>query len=106
MKTFDGREKSLLRAAVRDLLPASVADRPKGHYPLTQELGYVAELQRQVGELLSDDHRAVEFFERAELAAAVRGKPEAVQRDVRDAFERLLDLAVWMDLYRPTIKLS
>ncbi|MFE7898209.1 asparagine synthase (glutamine-hydrolyzing) [Streptomyces sp. NPDC057424] len=106
MKTFDGREKSLLRAAVRDLLPASVADRPKGHYPLTQELSYVEALQRQVGELLSDDHRAVEFFERGALDRAVRETPEAVERDERDAFERVLDLAVWMDLYRPTIKLS
>ncbi|WSQ13146.1 asparagine synthase (glutamine-hydrolyzing) [Streptomyces sp. NBC_01231] len=106
MKAFDGREKSLLRAAVRDMLPTSVADRPKAGYPLTQELSYVGEVQRQVGELLSDDHRAVEFFDRAALAEAVRGKPEAVERDTRDAFERVLDLAVWLDLYRPAIKLS
>nr|WSZ13538.1 asparagine synthase (glutamine-hydrolyzing) [Streptomyces canus] len=106
MKTFDGREKSLLRAAVRDTLPPSVANRPKAHYPVTQELSYIGDVQRQVGELLSDDHRAVEFFDRAALAEAVRGKPEAVERDTRDACERLLDLAVWFDLYRPTIKLS
>ncbi|SEQ90745.1 asparagine synthase (glutamine-hydrolysing) [Streptomyces sp. yr375] len=106
MKTFDGREKSLLRAAVRDTLPASVADRVKAGYPLTQELSYVREVQGQVGELLSDDHRAVEFFDRAALTEAVRGKPEAVARDVRDAFERVLDLAVWFDLYRPAVKLS
>lgn len=29
MKAFDGREKSFLRAATRDLLPASIADRVK-----------------------------------------------------------------------------
>ncbi|MPY58306.1 asparagine synthase (glutamine-hydrolyzing) [Streptomyces spongiae] len=106
MKAFDGREKSLLRAAVRDMLPASVAERPKAGYPLTQELDYVGEVQRQVGELLSDDHRAVEFFDRAALTEAVREKPEALERDTRDAFEQVLDLSVWLDLYRPTIKLS
>lgn len=106
MKTFDGREKSLLRAAVRDTLPASVADRVKASFPLTQELSYLGEVQRQAGQLMSDDHRAVEFFDRAVLAEAVRGKPEAMTRDGRDAIERVLDLAVWLDLYRPTIKLS
>ncbi|MFJ9153081.1 asparagine synthase (glutamine-hydrolyzing) [Streptomyces sp. NPDC102270] len=106
MKTFDGREKSLLRAAVRDTLPASVADRVKASYPLTQELSYLAEVQRQAGDLLSDDHRAVEFFDRAVLTEAVRGKPESMTRDGRDVIERVLDLAVWLDLYRPAIKLS
>ncbi|MBZ3906095.1 asparagine synthase (glutamine-hydrolyzing) [Streptomyces griseiscabiei] len=106
MKTFDGREKSLLRAAVRDTMPASVADRVKASYPLTQELGYLAEVQRQAGQLLADDHRAVEFFDRETLTGAVHGKPETMTRDGRDAIERVLDLAVWFDLYRPTVKLS
>ncbi len=106
MKTFDGREKSLLRAAVRDTLPASVADRVKASFPLTQELSYLREVQRQVGELLSDGDRAVDFFDRTLLTEAVRGEPEAMTRAGRDALERVLDLAVWLDLYRPTIKLS
>ncbi|WP_329216671.1 asparagine synthase (glutamine-hydrolyzing) [Streptomyces sp. NBC_01485] len=106
MKTFDGREKSLLRAAVRDTLPASVADRVKASYPLTQELSYLGEVQRQAGQLMSDDHRAVEFFDRATLTEAVHGKPEVMTRVGRDTIERVLDLAVWLDLYRPTLKLS
>ncbi|KJS57380.1 asparagine synthase [Streptomyces rubellomurinus subsp. indigoferus] len=106
MKTFDGREKSLLRAAVADVLPQSVLERRKALYPNTQELRYVAELQRQVGELLSGDHQAVEFFDRTALTGAAHNAAEAVSRDEREAFERVLDLAVWLDLYRPTIKLS
>ncbi|MFD7455083.1 asparagine synthase (glutamine-hydrolyzing) [Kitasatospora sp. NPDC059827] len=106
MKTFDGREKSLLRAAVRDVLPTSVVERVKALYPHTQQLAYVGQLQQQVGELLSGGHEAVEFFDRAALAAAAGARPEAVDRDEREAFERVLDLAVWLDLYRPTIKLS
>ncbi|WP_431781880.1 asparagine synthase (glutamine-hydrolyzing) [Streptomyces chumphonensis] len=106
MKTFDGREKSLLRAAVRDTLPTSVVERVKALYPHTQELRYVAALQRQVGELLSDDHGAADFFDRDALAKAAAGEPGAVEPDAREAFERVLDLAVWLDTYRPTIKLS
>lgn len=33
MKTFDGREKSLLRAATREALPDVVADRVKSPTP-------------------------------------------------------------------------
>jgi asparagine synthase (glutamine-hydrolysing) len=36
MKTFDGREKSLLRAATLDVLPESVAQRVKSPYPSTR----------------------------------------------------------------------
>ncbi|GAA2829436.1 asparagine synthase (glutamine-hydrolyzing) [Kitasatospora sp. CM 4170] len=106
MKTFDGREKSLLRAAVKDVLPSSVVERVKALYPHTQQLAYVGRLQQQVGELLSADHEAVTLFDGAALARAVAAQPEAVDRDEREAFERVLDLAVWLDLYRPTIKLS
>ena len=106
MKTFDGREKSLLRAAVRDILPTSVVERRKALYPHTQQLAYVGQLQRQVGDLLSGDHEAVALFDRAALAGAVGAQPEAVDRDEREAFERVLDLAVWLDLYRPTVKTS
>ncbi|WP_406208064.1 asparagine synthase (glutamine-hydrolyzing) [Kitasatospora sp. NBC_01560] len=106
MKTFDGREKSLLRAAVRDILPSSVVERRKALYPHTQQLAYVGALQRQVGELLSGGHDAVAMFDRAALTGAVGAQPEAVDRDEREAFERVLDLAVWLDLYRPTVKTS
>ncbi|WFB10710.1 asparagine synthase (glutamine-hydrolyzing) [Streptomyces sp. LX-29] len=106
MKTFDGREKSLLRAAVRDLLPASVADRTKALYPHTQELAYVGALQRQVSERLSAGHQAVDFFDGNALRKAAAAPPEAVRRDEREAFERVLDLATWLDLRRPALKIS
>jgi asparagine synthase (glutamine-hydrolysing) len=88
------------------MLPASVADRVKASFPLTQELSYLREVQRQVGELMSDGDRAVEFFDRTLLTESVSGEPEALTRTGRDALEQTLDLAAWLDLYRPTIKLS
>src|SRR5207244_6457618 len=41
LKTYDGMEKSLLRGAVKDMLPESVAWRPKSPYPSTQNPHYV-----------------------------------------------------------------
>ena len=37
MKTYDGREKSILRGAVRDVLPESVVQRVKSPYPTTSD---------------------------------------------------------------------
>jgi asparagine synthase (glutamine-hydrolysing) len=54
MKTFDGREKSLLRAAVADLLPQSVVERRKSPYPSTQDPAYHGALRRMLIEVLSE----------------------------------------------------
>jgi asparagine synthase (glutamine-hydrolysing) len=54
MKTFDGHEKSLLRAAVADLIPDSVVRRRKSPYPSTQDPGYERALRRQLAEVVAD----------------------------------------------------
>jgi asparagine synthase (glutamine-hydrolysing) len=53
-KTFDGREKSLLRAAVRDMLPASIAERRKSPYPSTQDPSYEQALRDQLDKLIAN----------------------------------------------------
>lgn len=55
MKTFDGREKSLIRAAAKDLLPESILERVKSPYPSTQDLPYIQTLQTRAAEILADD---------------------------------------------------
>lgn len=55
MKTFDGREKSLIRAAAADLLPDSVLQRKKSPYPSTQDVPYVRMLQSRATEILTDE---------------------------------------------------
>jgi asparagine synthase (glutamine-hydrolysing) len=54
MKTFDGREKSLIRAAVADLLPDSVLQRKKSPYPSTQDPPYMRMLQSRATQILTD----------------------------------------------------
>lgn len=53
MKTFDGREKSLLRAAVADKLPERVLQRPKSPWPVTQDPAYTHALHHELTELLA-----------------------------------------------------
>ncbi len=52
MKTFDGREKSLLREASRDLIPAPVLERQKSGYPMTQDLRYDEALRAAAKQIL------------------------------------------------------
>lgn len=58
-KTFDKREKSLLRAAIVDLLPQSVAQRVKSAYPAIQDPSYDRMLRTRFAALLNDRNAAV-----------------------------------------------
>ncbi|MDQ0937219.1 asparagine synthase (glutamine-hydrolyzing) [Streptomyces turgidiscabies] len=54
MKTADGREKSVLRSAVADLLPASVTERRKSPFPITQDPGYGQVLKERFDAVVND----------------------------------------------------
>jgi asparagine synthase (glutamine-hydrolysing) len=54
LKTFDGHEKSLLRAATADVLPDSVVQRRKSPYPSTQDPAYEKMLRDRMRDMLSD----------------------------------------------------
>jgi asparagine synthase (glutamine-hydrolysing) len=58
-KTFDGREKSLLRAATADLLPESVVRRVKSAYPSIQDRSYDRMLRTRFTALLNDRNAKV-----------------------------------------------
>ena len=105
LKTYDGREKSLLRGASADLLPRSVVDRVKSPYPSTQDSRYVAALRRQAREYLAEPaHPVFELVGRDWLTRTV-GQDEPDMR-LRFGLERMLNLAVWLDMYAPVLKLS
>jgi asparagine synthetase B (glutamine-hydrolysing) len=100
MKTFDGREKSLLRAATADLLPASIAARRKSPYPSTQDPTYEQALHEQVAKLLANDAPVVALLDVERTRAAVNQPVEAVSTDVsRRQLEFVLGLAAWLDEY-------
>jgi asparagine synthase (glutamine-hydrolysing) len=105
MKTFDGREKSLLRAATADTLPRSVVERVKSPYPSTQDVRYVAALQDQLRALLAADHAVFELFDRQRVGAALAADAAAVTAGQRGGFEKALDVATWIDLRHPALKI-
>jgi asparagine synthase (glutamine-hydrolysing) len=106
LKTYDGREKSLLRGAVRDVLPQSVVERVKSPYPSTQDPKYAVKLRENAREYLSTpDHAVFDIVRRDWLARAVEVDTPQITQASRHGLERTLDLAIWLDMYRPTLKI-
>ncbi|MBW8796090.1 MAG: asparagine synthase (glutamine-hydrolyzing) [Streptomyces sp.] len=106
LKSFDGREKTLLREATRDVLPQSVYDRVKSPYPSTQDPEYGRALQDQVKDLVArPDHRVFELVDREKADRAAHRAELSTQAD-RRGLERTLDMAQWIDLYDPELTLA
>jgi len=104
MKSYDGREKSLLRCAVRDVLPESVVQRVKSRYPSTADPQYGANIQAQVRELLvGGSDTLFSVVDRRALEQLTRIDSESMPPLDRFRLERILDLSVWIDLYQPSI---
>jgi asparagine synthase (glutamine-hydrolysing) len=106
IKNFDGRGKSLLRQAAVDVLPRSVVERPKSPYPSTQDVHYVAALQGQGKELLSTDSPVFDLLSKEWLEGAVRMDPARISVPTRNTIERILDVHTWLDIWRPTLRIS
>ncbi len=104
LKTYDGREKSLLRGAVRDVLPESVVKRVKSPYPSTSDPQYDAALQAQAKDLLgTGDDVLFGLIDRAALEQLTLLDPQEMRPLDRERLERVLDLSVWIDAYNPEV---
>jgi asparagine synthase (glutamine-hydrolysing) len=101
MKTFDGREKSLLRAATRDLLPPEVADRRKAPFPATQDAGYERALHAELVALLARDDAPVLPLLDAERSRALLAAPVGAtsSNEARSNIELVLRLNAWLERY-------
>lgn len=107
LKSFDGREKSLLREATADVLPKSVYDRVKSPYPSTQDPKYALALQGHAKDLLArPSHPVFDLVDRGRVARAAQHDAPQITQASRRGLERTLDLALWLDLYKPDISLS
>ncbi|MQS11274.1 asparagine synthase (glutamine-hydrolyzing) [Streptomyces kaniharaensis] len=107
MKSFDGREKSLLRAAVADLLPRSVVERVKTPYPATQDPGYEGVLRAELTRVLGDPDAPVLPLLDLDRARAAAGRATgAVSRPYdRGSLELVLWLNSWLTEYEVTLDL-
>jgi asparagine synthase (glutamine-hydrolysing) len=103
MKTFDGREKSLLRAATRDLLPESIANRLKSPYPSTQDPRYAEALRWEMKKLLDDPDAPVRPL--LDLDAATEVTDSAAGPLLRNSSEVVLGLNIWLSRYQVSLDL-
>jgi asparagine synthase (glutamine-hydrolysing) len=105
MKTFDGREKSLLRAATAHVLPPSVLGRRKSPYPSTQDPGYAMALQQQAKAVLADSAHPVHAILDQDWLTSIVDQDVSRPSDARRGIDRVLDLYHWFDLYQPSLDL-
>ncbi|MEJ2889526.1 asparagine synthase (glutamine-hydrolyzing) [Actinomycetospora aeridis] len=107
LHTADGREKSVLRAAVGRYLPASILARTKSPYPRSQNQGYVIKVQDQVREALdTGDARLGELIHRGWASSVATRPAEEVDPGSRMAIERLLDFQIWLEQHDPELRLA
>lgn len=98
MKTFDGNEKSVLRAAFADVLPDSIVERRKSPYPATIDPSYEAILRDCVSRIADDkEDPALELFDtrvlREHLGRPIGNTSSAVDRA---ALEAANGLSCWL----------
>jgi asparagine synthase (glutamine-hydrolysing) len=107
MKSFDGREKSLLRAAVQPLLPPTVLLRKKSVYPCIHDLNYISAIRDQTTDILAERASPVfDLFDRRLVADAVKLDLNRVKASHRLMFERVLEASAWLELRRPTFQIG
>ena len=88
------------------MLPQSVLQRVKSPYPQTQDARYPAALQRLAEEWLAQPgHPVFGLVRREWLDTAVRADPQTIGFALRNGLERALDLAMWLDMYQPELRL-
>src|SRR3984893_17664699 len=101
LKTFDGREKSILRATTRKLLPNSIVERQKSPYPSTQDPAYEKALRAEVAEVLEDrSHPATSLLNR-KVIEDMLARPLGTTSSVREraGLERARSISAWMKDY-------
>ena len=101
LMTFDGREKSILRAAARDLLPNSIVERVKSPYPATQDPAYERAARAELAEILEDrSHPATCLLNRQAVEEMLtRPVAKGSTRSGRGGIERARSISAWVQDY-------
>jgi asparagine synthase (glutamine-hydrolysing) len=106
-KTFDGREKSLLRAAARELVPESILNRPKSPYPAVQDPAYEQHLRDELGRHLTSGEAPIARLLDQDAVHEVVSSPVEKSTSTASRFrlELPLDLDVWLREYDAELRL-
>ncbi|MEV0587130.1 asparagine synthase (glutamine-hydrolyzing) [Nonomuraea sp. NPDC050310] len=105
MKTHDGHEKSLLRAATADLLPRSVLERRKSPYPSTQNPAYDQAANRELAGILADPAAPVHGLLAKDRAQARADSAGPAGRMERNLLDNTLQMNTWIATYDITVDL-
>jgi asparagine synthase (glutamine-hydrolysing) len=101
MKTFDGREKSILRAAAGDLLPRSIVERVKSPYPATQDPAYERAVRDEVTEVLKDQAHPAASLLNKNVIEDMLERPLGTTSTLpqRAGLERVRSISAWVKDY-------
>jgi asparagine synthase (glutamine-hydrolysing) len=101
LKTFDGREKSILRAATRELLPSSIVERQKSPYPSTQDPAYEKAVRAEVAEILEDRSHPATSLLNWKVIEDILARPLGTTNSLpeRAGLERARSISAWVKDY-------
>ncbi|MEK3885142.1 asparagine synthase C-terminal domain-containing protein [Paenibacillus sp. PL2-23] len=107
MKSFDGREKSLLRAAMKNILPDSILQRNKNPYPAVQESQYESGLRHMLQQVLEDRNAPIwPLLDKDKVKNELQRNSSGVSLPYsRGSLEMCLWLNMWLDKYKVEIEL-
>jgi len=104
MKSFDGREKSVLRAATADLLPRSILERVKNPYPATQDPGYERKLRDELADVIADAGAPVRPLLDIDRARAIATRADDI---ISQPYDRGgLEMALWLNRWLTAYDIS
>ena len=108
-KDFEGREKGLLREAMKDWLPEKVLHRKKSPYPKTHNPNFLAAVTERLGEILTEkDSVLTELVKREELEKLLRHE-EYVQwygqlMNLPQTIAFFIQLDHWLKTFKITLR--
>ena len=104
MKSYNGREKGLLRYAMKDILPEEILWRKKSPYPKTHNPNYLKKVKNMLLSIInSPDCRILEFLDRNKLEELIETDAKSFNKPwygqlMTDAqvFAYLIQLEYWL----------
>jgi asparagine synthase (glutamine-hydrolysing) len=104
VKSFDGREKSVLRGAAAELVPGSVLRRRKSLYPSIQSPQYTSAVQDWARSVLADSSSPVgDLLDADSLGWLLAADPAQLPMRYRLTLESVIDLDIWFATQRPAL---
>ncbi len=114
MKNYGNQEKGILRAALKDILPAPILTRKKCPYPKTVDPVYTALIELQIQKLIADtNHPVWQIVERDFIIKVLANhRPEQTRPWFGQLMQRpqylafIYQIAMWLDEYKVILDLA